>query len=121
VILVFGGGGFPAVRRMLTLADREDISRGLAESLEYKEIAARIGRDASVVSREVGRHGGRDGYRAVVAERAAVTARSRPKPLAVDRVPALRARVVGLLRAGWSPASIAGWLAREEPGGDAGA
>jgi hypothetical protein len=31
---------------MLTLADREEVSRGLAESLEYKEIAVRIDRDA---------------------------------------------------------------------------
>ncbi|WP_041314256.1 IS30 family transposase [Saccharothrix espanaensis] len=105
---------------MLSLADREEISRGVAESLEYKEIAVRIGRNASVVSREVIRHGGRDGYRAVMAEQAASAARSRPKSLAVDRVPALRTRVAGLLRAGWSPASIAGWLARQEPGEDAG-
>jgi len=108
------------VRRMLTSAEREEISRGLAESLEYKQIAVLIGRDASVVSREVARHGGRDGYRAVVADQAAETARSRPKPLAVDRNPMLRTRVTGLLRAGWSPASIAGWLARREQGEDAG-
>jgi transposase, IS30 family len=69
VILVFGGEGFPVVRRMLTLVDREEISRGLAESLEYREIAALIGRDPSVVSRELARHGGRDGYRAVDADR----------------------------------------------------
>ncbi len=57
---------------MLTLADREEISRGLVELLEFKDIAVRIGRDASVVSREVARHGGRDGYRAVSAEAGAV-------------------------------------------------
>lgn len=108
------------MRRMLTLADREEISRGLAESLRYKEIAVRIGRDASIVSREVNRHGGRDGYRAVAADGAAGTARARPKPLAVDRNPVLRSRVVGLLRAGWSPASIAGRLARDGPVRNAG-
>ncbi|GGP87778.1 hypothetical protein GCM10010185_71710 [Saccharothrix coeruleofusca] len=101
------------------MAEREEISRGLAESLEYKEIAVLIGRDPSVVSREVARHGGRAGYRAVVADRAAGTARSRPKSLAVDRDPVVRARVVGLLRAGWSPASIAGRLARGQDGEDA--
>ena len=42
------------VRKMLMLVDREEVSRGLAESLEYKEIGLRIGRDASVISREVG-------------------------------------------------------------------
>ena len=51
---------------MLTLIDREEISRGLAEDLLFAEIALRIGRDPSVVSRDVARHGGRAGYRAVV-------------------------------------------------------
>jgi len=64
---------------MLTLADREEISRGVVELLDYKDIAVRIGRDASVVSREVARHGGRDNYRAVAAEAEAVVGRSRPK------------------------------------------
>lgn len=61
----------PAVRKMLMLSDREEISRGLAEGLEFKEIAARLERDPSIISREVGRHGGRAGYRAAVAEDAA--------------------------------------------------
>lgn len=119
MILVFGGEGFPVVRRMLTLADREEISRGLAELLEFKAIAVRIGRDASVVSREVTRHGGRDRYRAVDAERAAVAARSRPKPMAVDRCPRLLASVIEWLCRGWSPASIAGRVACDHGGRDA--
>ena len=56
-----------AVRVMLMLSDREEISRGLAEGLPFKEIALRMGRDASVISRDVARHGGRSGYRAVAA------------------------------------------------------
>ncbi|WP_406066478.1 helix-turn-helix domain-containing protein [Micromonospora sp. NBC_00860] len=40
-------------------AGHAEISRGLAEGLLYKEIGVRIGRDPSVVSREVARHGGR--------------------------------------------------------------
>ena len=47
------------MRIMLMLSDREEISRGLAEGLQYQEIALRIGRDPSVILREVGRHGGR--------------------------------------------------------------
>ena len=108
------------MRRMLTLADREEISRGVAESLEYKDIAARIGRDPSIVSREVARHGGRAGYRATTAGHTAAGARTRPKPLAVDRHPGLRQTVTGLLKQGWSPASIAGRLRREHPGEQAG-
>ncbi len=108
------------MRRMLTLADREEISRGLAESLGYREIAVLIGRDASVVSREVARHGGRDRYRATVADRVAVISRSRPKSFAVDRSPGVRSVVLGLLRLGWSPGSIAGRLARDLDVGDPG-
>jgi IS30 family transposase len=105
---------------MLMLADREEISRGLAEGLEFRDIAVRVGRDRSVVSREVNRHGGRDGYRAERAERAASVARSRPKVSVVDRDPGLRVTVSGLLRLGWSPASIAGRLARDHGRGQSG-
>lgn len=46
------------MRAILTLADREDLSRGLAEGLEYRQIAVLIGRDPSVMSREAARRGG---------------------------------------------------------------
>ncbi|TQM09352.1 IS30 family transposase [Pseudonocardia kunmingensis] len=100
----------PAVRVMLMLSDREEISRGLAEGLQFTEIGLRLGRDASVISREVARHGGRGGYRAVVADTTACAARERPKRFAVERSPRLRAVVCQQLRDGWSPASIAGRL-----------
>ena len=38
MILVVRWDRIPAVRMMLTLSDREEISRGLAEGLLYKEI-----------------------------------------------------------------------------------
>ncbi len=101
------------MREMLMLADREEISRGLAESLRYKEIGLRLGRDASVISREVGRHGGREHYRAAAADVEACAARERPKRFAVERSPRLRAVVCAQLRDGWSPASIAGRLPTE--------
>lgn len=103
------------MRVMLMLSDREEISRGLAEGLEFGRIALRIGRDPSVVSRDVARHGGCAGYRAVAADTAACTARGRPKPFAVERSPRLRAVVCRQLRGGWSPASIAGRLAIDYP------
>jgi IS30 family transposase len=98
---------------MLTLADREEISRGLAEGLEYKQIARLIDRNPSVVSRDVARHGGRAQYRAVSANESATAGRQRPKAYAVDRSPRLRTVVTELLRKGWSPASIAGRLPRD--------
>jgi transposase, IS30 family len=104
---------------MLMLADREEISRGLAKSLLYKEIAILIGRSVSVVSREVARHGGREGYRATDADRAARVGRARAKRFAVERDAGLRAEVMRLLKLGWSPASIAGRLPAEYPDRDA--
>ncbi|RUQ02738.1 IS30 family transposase [Microbacterium sp. HSID17254] len=95
---------------MLMLPDREEISRGLAEGLSYKDIASVVGRDPSVISREVRRHGGRRDYRAAAAQGRAEASRGRPKQLAVDRHPRLRGLVHALLRRGWSPASIAGRL-----------
>ncbi len=103
------------MRIMLTLIDREEISRGLAEDLLFTEIAVRIGRDPSVVSRDVARHGGRAGYRGVVADQRACAARERPKLLAVERSPRLRAVVCRQLRCGWSPGSIAGRLPTDYP------
>jgi len=97
------------------LTDREEISRGLSQRLSYKEIAVVVGRDPSVISREVRRHGGRAGYRAAAADEQAQAARERPKRMAVDRSPRLREVVAGLLRRGWSPASIAGRLPIDYP------
>lgn len=44
--------------------DRHDIAAGLSEGLGYAEIARRLGRPTSTVSREVARNGGPGGYRA---------------------------------------------------------
>jgi IS30 family transposase len=65
-------------RRMLTEADREEISRGIAEDLEGKVIAARIGRCPSVVSREITRPGGRANDRAMAARRVAAKRQDAP-------------------------------------------
>jgi IS30 family transposase len=95
-------------RVLLTLEDREDISRGLAKGLENKDIAASIGRSESVVSREISRHGGREGYRAWKAGAAARESRSRPKDRKIDADPELRRRVTGGLLKGWPPGQVAG-------------
>ena len=105
-----------ARRVMLSAADREEISRGIAEGLEGAVIAARIGRDPSVVSREIARHGGRERYRATRAVRAAAVARRRPKVRKLDARPTLRAQVITRLRAGCSPDQVAGRLRYEHPG-----
>src|ERR1022692_204661 len=62
------GGIVPAARRRslvtLTLAEREDISRGIACGWSIRDIAKGLQRAAWTVSREVARHGGRPQYRA---------------------------------------------------------
>ena len=55
----------------LTLAEREEISRGLVAGNSIRSIAASLGRAPSTVSREVNRNGGRRRYRANKADQAA--------------------------------------------------
>ncbi len=105
------------VRVPLVLEDREDISRGLAKGLSSKDIAHSIGRDESVVCREIGRHGGREAYRAWKADAAARESRERPKERKIDAGPELRERVTGDLRKGWSPEQISGRLCLERSRG----
>src|SRR6266852_9335390 len=82
-LLSHHGGIVPPARRRsllaLTLAQREDISRGLASGSSLREIAKRLDRVASTVSREVTRHGGRPADRASQADGEAWQSALRPK------------------------------------------
>src|SRR5712692_11021423 len=82
-LLSHHGGIVPAARRRsllaLTLAEREDISRGIACGSSIRDIAKRLERAASTVSREVARHGGRPEYRANEADHQAWESALRPK------------------------------------------
>jgi len=93
-VLLPHGGIRPAARRRsplaLTLAEREDISRGIASDSSIREIARRMNRAASTVSREVIRHGGRPAYRAHDADRQAWTLALRPKRCLLARNRKLR-------------------------------
>src|ERR1700689_3682101 len=67
-LLARHGGIAPAVRRRsrraLTLAERKDISRGIARGCSMRVIAQGLSRVCSTISREVARHGGQAHYRA---------------------------------------------------------
>src|SRR3954471_727811 len=54
----------------LTQQERQQIAIGLADGLAYAEIARRLGRPTSTVTREVMRNGGPTAYRADLAHRA---------------------------------------------------
>jgi IS30 family transposase len=63
---------------LLSLEEREEISRGLAAGLSGREIARKVDRHYSIVNREIARHGGREAYRATAAEIEAAQSRGRP-------------------------------------------
>lgn len=104
-ILSEAGGIRPVERRRsrlaLTLAEREEISRGLVAGLSVRSIAGSLGRAASTVSREITRNGGRRRYRAAKADKRAWDQALRPKLCKL------------------SPQQIAGWLKREHAGNEA--
>ena len=108
------GGVRPAARKRraqhLTLVAREEISRGLASNESLREIAHRLGRVPSTVTREVARNGGRDTCRAHRADRAAFRHARRPKPSNLSGNNVLRGVVEDKLADWWSPQQISGWL-----------
>lgn len=98
--------------RSLSFNEREEISRGIAARLSIRQIAAKIERAPSTVSREIDRNGGLQRYRATQADAAAWKRARRPQParLAVDA--ALNLAVSRKLRLDWSPRQISAWLKR---------
>ncbi len=118
-LLLPSGGIRPAERKRsaiaLTLSEREEISRGIVGGLSMRIMAMQLGRSASTISREIGRNGGCDVYRASTADEATWDRAKRPKPCKLAVYPKLRYSVVRKLRQSWSPEQIAGWLKREYP------
>jgi IS30 family transposase len=110
------GGIAPPARtrssRVLALSEREEISRGLSAKLSMNEIARRLGRAVSTVSREIGRNGGLDQYRAHEADTGAWQRALRPKLCALSSNARLCRLVASKLSLQWSPAQISGWLKR---------
>jgi IS30 family transposase len=113
------GGIAPAVRRRslltLTLAEREEISRGIASGGSIREIAKGLKRAVSTVSRKVARHGGRPLYRAMDADQQAWQSALRPKRCLLALDVKLQEVVAGKLILDWSPEQVCGWLKSEYP------
>jgi transposase, IS30 family len=97
-------------RLSLTLAEREEISRGMVAGQSLRSIAVSLGRAPSTVSREINRNGGRQHYRANVADKEAWNRALRPKTCKLVHNRALAGIVAKKLRGLWSPEQIAGWL-----------
>jgi IS30 family transposase len=102
-------------RLALTLAEREEISRGIVGSLSLRTIATQLGRTPSTISREVERNGGLVHYRASQADQAAWDRARRPKLCKLACNQSLSRTIATKLELQWSPHQIAGWLKREYP------
>ena len=102
-------------RRMLSLDEREEISRGMAAGVSLRSVARRLGRAPSTISRELRRNGGHRGYRAAAADKRAWKQALRPKLCKLARHEELRQLVAAKLSENWSPEQIAGWLKRTYP------
>ena len=118
-ILVETGGIRPAARkraqRALTVAEREEISRGLATGRPLRSIAAALGRAPSTISREVHRNGGGRSYRAGEADQATWDRAHRPQVCKLAQNRWLARMVAAKLNLQWSPKQIAGWLQQSYP------
>ena len=113
------GGIRPPPRRRarlaLTLAEREEISRGVVAGHSIRSIAGSLRRSPSTICREINRNGGRRDYRANHADQLAWARACRPKPCKLVSNRALARLVASKLRQRWSPQQIAGWLRRTYP------
>ncbi|WP_196903267.1 IS30 family transposase [Cryobacterium sp. MP_M3] len=102
--------------RALSLADRGMIQMGRRSGLSYAEIGEAIGRNKSVVWREVNRNTSSDGvYYASVAHTKAHQARHWPKPLKLVENEVLCGLIAVWMDDGWSPKLISKMLARYCP------
>jgi IS30 family transposase len=118
-VLARTGGIRPPEKRRsrlaLTLAEREEISRGVVAGQSLRSIAASLGRAPSTVSREINRNDGRRRYRANKADQYAWDRAHRPKTCKLAQNRALARIVSSKLQLEWSPRQIAGWLKRTFP------
>ena len=103
--------------RRLTNAEREEVSRGLAQGETLSAIARRLGRTSSAIAREVGRNSGVSGYRAFSAGRRAMDRASSPRngKSRLAHEERLRIYVIEKLRKRWSPREIVKRIQEEYP------
>ena len=118
-IIAESGGIRPAPRhrssRCLSLAEREEISRGIATGQSIRAIATSLNRAPSTISREINRNEGLKKYRASQADRAAWDRAHRAKTCKLAENRSLACIVAKKLQLEWSPEQISGWLKQAYP------
>ncbi|PWW60249.1 helix-turn-helix domain-containing protein [Actinokineospora spheciospongiae] len=99
----------------LTVEDRDGILRCIREKLSGRAIAARLGRDASVISREIARNGGRANYRVHAAQERFEALKSWPKQRKLESDRRLHDLFAEKLLDDLSPQQVSGRLLAEFP------
>jgi IS30 family transposase len=109
---VYRPSGTTYSARYLNRDERYEVARLIEAGLSMRAVAARLGRTASTVSRELARNRGpRGGYQPDRADRLAWVRQRRPKPSKLSGHPELAQVVQQLLVRRFSPEQIAGRLA----------
>lgn len=106
-------------REPLSVEEREVISRELCCEQSARSIGKLLGRHHLTISREIGRNGGLDDYRAVDAQARCDAMRARPKPRKLEASRRLHDAVHDGLAQNWSPKQISRRLWVDHPDDEA--
>jgi len=99
----------------LRVDERDDILWGISKGLSGRQIAAGLGRDPSVISREISRNGGRENYRVHAAQERAEALMVRPRLRKLEADQRLHGEVNAGLAQRWSPQQISARLEMDHP------
>jgi transposase, IS30 family len=102
--------------RFLSQDERIEIADLHHAGLGVRQIAVRLGRSPSTISRELGRNATARGYRPFEAHRRATARRGRHHPRRIETCDELRQLVAELLAQRWSPQQISRHLRLKFPG-----
>jgi transposase, IS30 family len=106
--------------RYLDREERYELARLREAGCSVREVARRMGRSPSTISRELARNAGpRGGYQPERAHRLAWERQRRPKPSKLARSPRLRKKVQQMLERRYSPEQVSGRLRMAHPGNPA--
>lgn len=114
---VYRPAGTKYSERYLDREERYEIARLREGGLSMRQVAARMGRDPSTISRELSRNtdARTGGYLPDRADRLAWERQRRPKPSKLSGDPALRAEVQQMLDRRYSPEQVSGRLKVQYP------
>lgn len=105
---IYQTGGYRPLERKrhpqsLSIEEQEEISRCLVQKISIREIARRLSRSTSAISREVNRNNGLKNYRAAKAEQRAWDKALRPKQCKLLVYQDLCRLIATKLKRAWAP------------------